>query len=702
MSEPKGPDQSSGSPQQRPSTPVAPPPAGQPGPYPPYYDPYEPQMSLADYIEILLRRKWLIILGTLGCVLATGLWSISRPRTYQAEALVVVSPAITTTREAQQGEGQRELPVPGVEIVVPGLAAQTYQVLAKSDELLRTLADSLIQRLSPEALEGLTGTRVPSSDRLAEQLSEGLQVELMKETVKAKSPLLRFTFASSEESVPVVVVNLWTELFLRRHLGLSSNVTDEFYQRVATQYEKARASLEQGEEELREVKAGYQDLSIVKGEMALKSTRLDSALTGYQRQQTELEAKERELQHVNQVLADLEEDGQWIVNLPPDRVAALAGGAGGRSGLRQELLQTASRAQQLQQDSLVLWQRQERQSQAFESGLQARQMAFERDHQIDQARKQFGYLDSTLTQFRGELAAIDEGLRQAENQLQAREAALATEPPFLVVAKAVTDEALWNRVSKGSKVAPDKQKELGQYSLQSEEVNPVYQDLAGQVSSLRVQVATQMGRKGYLEANIPVLHGQFMGTRSRLDTLEVLETTLLQAIAAERAEFDQAVGRERAQIVASLIRSHEAVDQSRAYYLALKRSQAQLQRDLAALREEVGFYRSSFERWGGDVRGLANRMDSLELQRSRLERDIEVNRTTFARFSRLQEEARIAREQASGDIQVVSRATSARGIARGTVKRVTVAALVASMVLGMLVFVMEYVRKSRAESGALA
>ena len=70
---------------------------------------YEREIELIDYIEVLLKRKKLIIIGTLVCVVVTGLYSMMQPRSYQAESLVVVSPAITSATHTQQqgAEGGR-------------------------------------------------------------------------------------------------------------------------------------------------------------------------------------------------------------------------------------------------------------------------------------------------------------------------------------------------------------------------------------------------------------------------------------------------------------------------------------------------------------------------------------------------------------------------------------------------------------------
>ena len=114
-----------------------------------------------------------------------------------------------------------------------------------------------------------------------------------------------------------------------------------------------------------------------------------------------------------------------------------------------------------------------------------------------------------------------------------------------------------------------------------------------------------------------------------------------------------------------------------------------------ALEEKIGFYKSNYENWSGDLTGLAVQVDSLDLERRRIERGISVFQETVNRFSRLQEEARIARQQAAGDIQVVSRATILRGVASGTMKKVAVAGIADLMVFVFLAFLLEYVQKAR-------
>ena len=90
----------------------------------------EREVELIDYIEALLKRKVLILSVTAISGLAAGLNSMDTPPgQYVSEALIVVAQPIAST---------------GSEITVSGLSPQTYIALAKSDELMQSVRDTLL------------------------------------------------------------------------------------------------------------------------------------------------------------------------------------------------------------------------------------------------------------------------------------------------------------------------------------------------------------------------------------------------------------------------------------------------------------------------------------------------------------------------------------------------------------------------------
>ncbi|MEW6756544.1 MAG: hypothetical protein AB1505_37070, partial [Candidatus Latescibacterota bacterium] len=579
------------------------------------------------------------------------------------------------------------------------MAVQTYQVLAKSDELMHALADTLIRRLGatePDLLTHLAGPD-PSPEGLGYGLSQGLQVELVKATEKAKSPLLVLRYASSNERLPVLVVNTWSELFLKRHQGLSTNVTEDFYQRVQAQYQVTKDNLEAAEQRLSALQAGYHELKTAKTEMGLKSAKLDASLQAYQQALTELEDKQRQLAQADAVIAGLEHEGEWIGYLPAAEVASLPEPAGAPP-MRADLVRLLRGIARLQQDSLTVAQEHQRRQQVFDGDVEERLLSFERDRGIARVRSLGHQLDSTVAQYRAELAGSEQSLADVETKLAARREELEQQPPVLVVAKAVTDDQVWAQVNRKGKVEPEAQKGLGDFRLQTEVLNPVHGKLAAEVSDLEVQRSLLLKRREFLEGDIPRLQEQLLQVGHRLDPLEVAETAVHQEIDSARVALARELQRREDPVLGALARQRASLEGHRAYYRAQKEQQELLRRELAGLRQDVAYQEESFQAWGGDVRAVAATVDSLDLERTRLERNIEVYKQTFQRFARLQEEARIAREQAAGDIQVVSRATLARVAGRGTLSKGVAASLLGLMTSALVAFVISYTRRMRAGS----
>jgi len=350
---------------------------------------YEGEVELIDYIEVLLKRKRLIIGGTVLCALAAGFFSLSSPRGFEAQALIVVSPTITGSARGG-GEGEGGWAAPGAaEIIVPGLAATTYEALATGDELLTTLRDSLLgQPLPASAAQLITGLGIDG------MLGGFVSAELVKETAKAESPLLSFRVTSAEEALPVTAVNLWAKLFVERHRGMSSNVADDYYQWVLAQYDVSKAKLERTEGQLTEVTSTYNELSVLQAEIAARSSRLGTALTTFQELETDLEAKEREWEYVTRQLKEVTFEGKWLGYLDAARRETLR--HNGPSSVRSGLLAALSAQEAAIRDSVGVRERQDsrrREAAAYRDGLL---LEFERDTGIERLRGRFAEVASSL------------------------------------------------------------------------------------------------------------------------------------------------------------------------------------------------------------------------------------------------------------------------------------------------------------------
>ncbi|MGA2466134.1 MAG: Wzz/FepE/Etk N-terminal domain-containing protein [Thermodesulfobacteriota bacterium] len=49
------------------------------------------EINLMDYFQVLRKRKWLIILGTLLCMVVAGVVSLTMPKVYEAKTYLMVT-----------------------------------------------------------------------------------------------------------------------------------------------------------------------------------------------------------------------------------------------------------------------------------------------------------------------------------------------------------------------------------------------------------------------------------------------------------------------------------------------------------------------------------------------------------------------------------------------------------------------------------
>ena len=278
---------------------------------------YDDEINLAQLIGVLLKSKWLILGGTLICSLIVGLHAFLLPRQYQSESLILVSPSIVKPN-SDGAEGAQVS-----EITVSSLEASTYEVLAKSDELMLVLADTLRAKLAPEVLRLIANETDTYS--IASALIGNLEVELLQQgsgQLKAPTtPLLVLSYKSTEKSLPSIVVNTWSKLFLQRNQGLSSNVTDDFYKKIVSQYEQAKNNLESKENELAKLNAASNELNRLKTEMNFKNIQLDSSLNTYKQLKTQLEQKKQDYEFVILAKENIELNGEWIGYIKPDSLS---------------------------------------------------------------------------------------------------------------------------------------------------------------------------------------------------------------------------------------------------------------------------------------------------------------------------------------------------------------------------------------------
>lgn len=234
----------------------------------------EYEVDLRDYIRVLWREKWIVIVTFLVAVgTALGI-SYNLPKQYQTKTALLILPPLA-----------REV---GGEVAGTVYSPETYKSLALASDLLQDVA----REVYPE-------DEFPS----VQELQDRIKVEIEQSTAEdfpGRFPLyLRVTFAGTDPKRLQALAQAWTERFTARNAQL-------FMSRAAQSYEYIRENFAEVEQELlskEQERRRYQQenpVEVLQAEVAVLQTNYKTYLD-------QLEAKRKELASKEATLAALQE-----------------------------------------------------------------------------------------------------------------------------------------------------------------------------------------------------------------------------------------------------------------------------------------------------------------------------------------------------------------------------------------------------------
>jgi uncharacterized protein involved in exopolysaccharide biosynthesis len=227
------------------------------------------EVQLRDYLEVVMRRKWLIATVLTLVFLSTLIFSLAVTRIYEASAVVEVSqetPHVTTFQEVLGSEIQaREFYETQVELlrskaminrVIKELDLVAHPVIRKtvfSDGkpgflgriagAVKSLVGSMFQGQSKPVVDA----EITMRQQVAEYLSKNLTI-----TPSRKSMLIDVAFRSPDRQLSQAVVNTLIEDFIRWKMELKVDASGIARDFLMMQMDRAKINLEKAEERLNE------------------------------------------------------------------------------------------------------------------------------------------------------------------------------------------------------------------------------------------------------------------------------------------------------------------------------------------------------------------------------------------------------------------------------------------------------------------
>ncbi|MEN6373621.1 MAG: GNVR domain-containing protein [Smithella sp.] len=240
--------------------------------------------TIEEYIEILLRRIWYVIIPFLIIAFGVSCYVIFAPRQYKASTLVIVSP-------------QR----------VPEAYIQAT-VTSKVEERLQAIADEVMSRTR---LEGII-SELHLYEKEKKRLSNEEVVTLMRENIKVELPTKKkeekgsfaISYISNDANVAMIVANRLASLFIEENLKIREQQAVGTTEFLSNEVAMAKQKLDQMDKAVAEYKMRFMGQLPQQLDTNLKM--LEQLQNQYQRVGESLRAAQDRKLFIQKQLNDLE------------------------------------------------------------------------------------------------------------------------------------------------------------------------------------------------------------------------------------------------------------------------------------------------------------------------------------------------------------------------------------------------------------
>ena len=405
---------------------------------------HEREIELIDYIDVLLRWKWLIAIATLACFAGSQVKLSEEPTWYSAKALIFVAPSQTSSADART-----------TEMELPTLSPAFYLNVAVADEVRLYLE---------ERRKELTGGSATATMSMSTKVVEQTGIELQ--------------IRSREIDLPVPLVKAWTDTFMSLSQGLSANELGSIYKSVKSQFDTAHVRLERSENAL------ASDTNDVGAFMEAESDTLNSRAAELQSKildkQILLDGQIGEMIQARPIVDDMERGGVALHLLDTEQIEGLQ--VSSLTGVAAQMVVALRQRNQIRKALRKLSLDEIDSMAAFQQGdILAREHPRLRSFQVG------------IETYGAAVASARTELLSSSDSLYAVEVAIAAEPPSVRSTRAIVDTELW-RQADGSRLSESKAKMLDQLKIYSEAPNPTLRTLHDTRARHRIAIGVAESR----------------------------------------------------------------------------------------------------------------------------------------------------------------------------------------------------------------
>jgi len=190
--------------------------------------------NISDYVEILRRRLWFIVVPFIAIILGTIIYVIFAPRIYMASTMILVSP--------------QKVPESYIHPTVTTSVAERLQSIAQ-EVMSRTRLEQVIAELNLYKKEARSRTK----EEVVELMRRDIRVELPK----GKEGYFSISYMTGDRNMAATVANRLASLFIEENLKVREQQAMGTTEFLATELSNTKAKLDEMDKQILEYKRQY-------------------------------------------------------------------------------------------------------------------------------------------------------------------------------------------------------------------------------------------------------------------------------------------------------------------------------------------------------------------------------------------------------------------------------------------------------------
>ena len=245
--------------------------------------PYEYEVDLREYIQVIWREKWIILL--IFFVAAGAAYGFSRlqPPQYRTQTTLLITPRISEQLGGDQEGG----------LYSTTLSTTVYKKSAKADDMLQAIIDDLNLKYDGEKI---------SVSSLEKRLQ--VNVELSEEGGDSpRLPLVTMTVSGNGPGRVKQIANKWADLFVDKNTELLSSETARSYEFISSRFTEVSENLSKKEQQKLDYKKQH-PVELLKSELEVLQTRYKDFLSQLQKKRAQLSERKARLKSLEVVLKE--------------------------------------------------------------------------------------------------------------------------------------------------------------------------------------------------------------------------------------------------------------------------------------------------------------------------------------------------------------------------------------------------------------